>query len=391
MHYDFNEIIDRQSSDSIKWNYYDPDVLPMWVADMDFRSPEPVIQALHERIDHGVFGYTEFSTRRTHLMRELHETIVDRMMRLYNWKISPDDIVFLPGVVTGFNLAIHSSVKCDEAVFIQTPVYPPILRAAKETGCLRQEMELTHEPDGSYSVDWDLFDTLITPQTRLFLLCNPHNPIGKVYNDEELLQMAENCLRRGITICSDEIHSDLVFKGHRHKPIASLDPEIAQNTITLMAPSKTYNLAGLHCSYAIIQNPALRKSYEHSTKGLVSDVNLLGLHAALAAYQQGDAWLNAMLKYLEMNRDHLVDHIKTRIPMIHVWKPQGMYLAWLDCRETIAGSSPSDFFIEHGRVGFNDGASFGKGGEGFIRFNFGCPRRYVDEGLHRIEKALKLV
>jgi cysteine-S-conjugate beta-lyase len=388
MSYDFNQVIDRFSSDSVKWNYFDPDVLPMWVADLDFRSPEPVIQALHERIDHGVFGYTEFSTRRTQLMRELHDIIVERMLRLYDWKIQPEDIVFLPGVVSGFNLACHTLLCPDESVFIQTPVYPPILRAAKETGFSSQEMELTREPDGSYTVDWDLFDRSLTSQTRLFLLCNPHNPVGKVFNETELLHMANACLRRGIYICSDEIHCDLIFSGQQHRPIASLAPEIGQNSITLMAPSKTYNLAGLHCSLAIIQNPALRKKYEQSTKGLLSDVNLLGLHAALAAFKEGQDWLTELLAYLEGNRDYLLEYVNSNIPTIKVWKPQGTYLAWLDCRQAGVGLNPSNHFLEVGRVGFNDGASFGKGGEGFVRFNFGCPRKLLTEGLERMKNSL---
>lgn len=390
MTYDFNQIVDRQSSDSVKWNYYDPDVLPMWVADMDFKSPEPVLKALHERIDHAIFGYTEFSTRRTALMRELHEAIMDKMLQQYGWRILPEDILLLPGVVSGFNLACHTILCPDEAIFIQTPVYPPILHAAQTTGFASREMELTLAPDGSYSVDWDLFNRSLTSETRLFLLCNPHNPVGKVFNETELLQMANACIRRGIYICSDEIHCDLVFSGQQHRPIASLDPEIAQNSITLMAPSKTYNLAGLHCSFAIIQNPGLRKKFEESTKGLLSDVNLLGLHGACAAFKYGQEWLDEVLVYLEGNRDFLVDYIYENIPEIKVWKPQGTYLAWLDCRQAGIGIKASEHFLKYGRVGFNEGASFGRGGEGFVRFNFGCPRSMVEDGLHRIEQSIKM-
>ena len=288
-----------------------------------------------------------------------------------------------------YNLACHALASPDGGVFVQTPVYHPMLHAAKETGCISQEMELTRQPDGSYSVDWDAFEAALSPQTRLFLLCNPHNPVGKVYRSEDLKRMAEICLERGVTICSDEIHCDLVFSGEKHTPIASLDPEIAQNSITLMAPSKTFNLAGLQCSFAIIPNPELRKRYLDSKKGLVSWVNLMGLQAALAAYQEGGDWLAQLMVYLEANRDYLVQYVRENLPGISIGVPQGTYLAWLDCREAGIEGEPGKFFLEKGRVGFNEGAIFGKGGEGFVRLNFGCPRSLLVEGLLRMKTALQ--
>ena len=299
--YNFDEIIDRQDSDCLKWHAYPEEVLPMWVADMDFRSPEPVIQALRCRVDHGVFGYPEHTTQKTDLMSELTHTLVERMADRYNWIIQPKDIVFLPGVVTGFNLACHAFAAPDGGVFFQTPVYYPILHAPGETGCLSQEMELTHLPDGSYSVDWDLFEKGMDHQTKLFILCNPHNPVGKVFNAQELERTAEICLRKEVLICSDEIHCDLIYRGNADTPIASLDPEIARHAITLMAPSKTFNLAGLQCSFAIIQNHELRDRFIKARKGLVPWVNLMGLQAGLAAYQEGGDWLNQLLTYLEQN------------------------------------------------------------------------------------------
>lgn len=387
--YDFDEVIDRQGSDSIKWHLYERGVLPMWVADMDFRAAEPVLQALRERVDHGVFGYPEMGSRNTSLMSDLSQVIVERMARLYNWEIQPDDLVFVPGVVTGFNLACHALAAPDGGVFVQTPVYYPMLHAAADTGSIHQEMQLTLDPDGTYSVDWELFERSLDKRTRLFILCNPHNPVGKMFSRDELLKTAEICLKRGVTICSDEIHCDLLFDGRQHIPMASLDPEIAQNTITLMAPSKTFNLPGLQCSFAIIQNPELRKRLAAARKGLVPWVNLMGLNAALAAYRDGGDWLAQLLTYLQANRDYLVNYVRENLPGIRLASPEATYLAWLDCREAGIRGNPSQFFLEKARIGFNDGEAFGKGGEGFVRMNFGCPRSLLTEGLNRMKNALE--
>ena len=387
--YDFDQIIYRRESDSLKWHHYDEDVLPMWVADMDFISPEPVVRALRERVEHGVFGYPDDGMGMPKNTPALHQTILERMSNLYHWVIKPEDIVFLPGVVTGFNLACHALANPDQAVLIQTPVYPPILSAAMQTGILKQEMELTWNTDGTYTVDWDLFDKSISPQTRLFILCNPHNPVGKVFKSDELLHIAQTCLRHHVAICSDEIHCDLIYRGHQHVPIASLDPEIAQNTITLIAPSKTYNIPGLQCSIAIIQNRELRKRYLRARKGLVPWVNLMGLLAAQAAYQQGQEWLQQVLLYLEGNRDYLYKSIHEQVVGIDMGLPEATYLGWLDCRKANIPGNPSRFFLEKGRIAFNDGVDFGKGGEGFIRMNFGCPRINLINGLKRMEAAMQ--
>jgi cystathionine beta-lyase len=249
-------------------------------------------------------------------------------------------------------------------------------------------MELTREPDGSYTINQQAFIDAMTPTTKLFILCNPHNPIGRVYTRRELEFMAEACLKHGITICSDEIHCDLLYEGYRHIPIASLDQEVGQHTITLIAPSKTYNMAGLNCSIAIIPNPELRKKYLHSSRGLLSGVNLLGLIAAQAAYRDGQEWLDQLLVYLQANRDYLARYVAEQLPGVWMTVTEGTYLAWLDCRATVAGNDPYHFFINQAKVAFNDGASFGKGGEGFVRLNFGCSRQTLREGLERIKAAL---
>lgn len=376
----FDEPLNRRQSESIKWRLFDEDVLPMWVADMDFRSPEPVMEALHQRIEHGVFGYPG-------MLDGLVETIVARMQNQYGWSIQPEDVMLVPGVVTGFNYTAHALCNPGEGMLMQTPVYHPFLDAPKNAGLLRQETLLVRDEAGQYQVDFEAFEAAITPQTRLFLLCNPHNPVGRVFRREELERMADICLRHGLLICSDEIHCDLVFAPNRHIPIASLAPEIAQNTVTLMAPSKTYNIAGLECSFAVVPNPQLREKLQNGRQGLVGFVNILGQTAALAAYQHGQPWLDALLAYLKDNLDTLERTVREELPGVSIARPEGTYLAWLDCRETGLEDSCA-FFLKEARVAVNDGREFGRGGEGFVRFNFGCPRAQLNEALERMKSAL---
>ncbi len=381
MAYDFDQILDRRRFESAKWHRYGDDVLPLWVADMDFRSPAPVIKALRERVDHGVFGYGR-------IPRELRELIADRMDRLYGWRITPDEVLFLPGVVTGFNLVCHAVADAGEGVLLQTPVYYPMLRAPAQAGLTNDEMELTRRPDGQYEVDFDLMEETISEQTRVFILCNPHNPVGRVFRRWELERMAEICLRRNVVICSDEIHGDLILGHHEQVPIASLAPEIAEQTVTLIAPSKTYNIAGLKCSVAIVQNLGVRHRLERTYPDLVPGVNVLGYTAALAAYRDGQAWLDGLLHYLEKNLDFLMRVVDRDLPGITMSRPEGTYLAWLDCRDAGIPGSPHEFFLERARVALNEGATFGKGGEGFLRLNFACPRSTLAEALERMSVAL---
>ena len=363
---ELGRLIDRRCSDSVKWQIYDKDVLPMWVADMDFSSPEPVVRALRERVDHGVFGYGKEPS-------ELRPVIVDRLQRLYGWQVAPEALVFVPGVVTGFNQAAHAVTSPGDGVLVQTPVYFPMLYTPGYIGCTLDEMELTRQPDGSYEIDFDAFEAAITDQTRIFLLCSPHNPVGRVFRRDELERMAKTCLRRNVVICSDENHCDLVFSGHPHLPIASLDPEIADRTITLIAPSKTYNIAGLHFSVAIIQNAELREQYQAASAGLVGRPGILSAVAALAAYRDGQPWLESVLRYLEANADYLAEYVNSQLPGVTMWRPEGTYLGWLDCREAGIDGPPHQFFLEQARVALNEGASFGRGGEGFVRLNLAVP------------------
>ena len=389
MQYDFDHVPDRRASDSLKWHHYDSAVLPMWVADMDFVSPEPVVRALRQRADHGFFGYPEGITGDARELPAFRQLIVDRMAQRYHWQVQPQDIVFVPGVVTALNVTCHAFAAPGRGVLVQTPIYPPMLVAPHNARLSRQNAALTRRPDGSYEIDWAAFEAAITPETGLFILCNPHNPVGRVYRRDELERMAEICLRHHVAICSDEIHADLIYRGHPHLPIASLDPEIARQTITLIAPSKTFNLAGLQCSIAIIQDAELRGKYLKGREGLVEWVNLMGLLAGEVAYREGQAWLDQLLIYLEANRDFLYDYVGRELPMIQLAKPEGTYLAWLDCRQAGITGNPTEFFLQQAHVAFSDGAAFGPGGEGFVRLNFGCPRSMLLDALERMKQALR--
>ena len=381
MHCEFDRLIGRSRTDSAKWQRYGDDVLPLWVADLDFLSPEPVIRALQERAAHGVFGYgTE--------PPELRPVIVERLQRQYGWSVPTEAIIFLSGVVTAFNLACQAVTEPGDGMLLQTPVYPPMFRVPANAGLTLEEMELTRQEDGRYPIDFDLMERTIRDKTRVFLLCNPHNPIGRVYERAELEQMAEICLRNRMIICSDEIHCELVYRGNPHTPIASLGPKVANQTITLMAPSKTFNIPGLHCSMAIIENPDLRERFTAARRGLVSSVGIMGYVAALAAYRDGQSWLDELLLYLEANRDFLGEYVDAHLPGVRMAKPEGTFLAWLDCREAGIEGNPQRFFLQEAKVALNDGAVFGNGGDGFVRLNFGCCRSGLSQALGRMRQAL---
>jgi cysteine-S-conjugate beta-lyase len=382
MSQDFDRVIDRLSTESNKWHRYPPDVLPLWVADMDFRSPEPVIQALRERVEHGVFGYGVEQP-------EFYEVFLDRLRKRYGWHVSRDAILVIPGVIPGFNVACRAVTTPGDGLLLQTPVYPPILRVPQNVGLASDAMELDRQTDGRYLIDFDRFEAAIRGRTRVFLLCNPHNPVGRVFRRDELTRMAEICLRRGVLICADEVHCELTFSGQRHVPIASLDPDIADRTITLMAPSKTFNLAGLKCSVAIIPNSALREKFVAAQVDMVRAVNILGYTAALAAYRDGQPWLDELMRYLEANRDFVVAFARSRLPGVRIAAPEATYLAWLDCRGLkLPADDPFSFFLEQARVALNDGQAFGRGGAGFVRLNFGCPRPTLAQALDRMAHAL---
>jgi cystathionine beta-lyase len=387
MRYNFDQPFNRLETESIKWRKFEPDVLPLWVADMDFQSPQPVIEALQKRVEHGIFGYPME-------LPGLREAFIDWVWQRYQWRVLPEAVIFMSGVARGFNQACHMFSNDEDganpaSVLVQPPLYPPMLKAPGNAGLKLREAPLRLSSEGHYGIEWDGFREAIDESTRLFLLCNPHNPLGRVFRKDELAHMAQICLQAGVLICSDEIHCDLTYEGHAHMPIAALDPEIAKKTITLMAPSKTFNLAGLQFSAAIIPDPELRQNFINARQGLGSSwQNLFGMTAALAAYRYGQEWLDQMLLYLEANRDFACEYIDSELPGISAVKPEGTYLLWLDCRQTKIPGDPCEFFIEKGRVALNDGATFGTEGQGFVRLNFGCPRATLEEALARMKSAL---
>ncbi len=384
--YGFDNSPVREGTDSLKWHRYG-NALPLWVADMDFMAPKPVLAALQERIAHGVLGYG--------IPPEgLTETICSRMAERYDWPVTPDQIIYLPGLVCGLNVMCRAVGEIGDEVLVQTPVYPPFLAAPgnQERRLVTAGLSVGHRGEQLYyHFDDDAFAAHISARTRLFILCHPHNPVGRVFDKEELVRLAVLCERHDLVVCSDEIHCDLLMDGCRHIPLATVLPEIAQRCVTLMAPSKTFNIPGLGASFAIIQNPGLRRRFKYAMRGVVPDVNVLALTAALAAYQHGGDWLRQLLLYLQANRDFVVRYVRQFLPDVRCTVPEATYLAWLDCRQTGISGNPQRFFLEHADVALNDGATFGSEGEGFVRLNFGCPRTTLVQGLDRMRDALATV
>ena len=381
MHTDFDQVIERRGTGSAKWRRYPEDVLPMWVADMDFAVAPEIIEAMRRRLDHPIFGY---GVREA----ELREGIVAHLMEKYAWRTTEDDIVLLPGVVSGVNMALKATTNPGDGVLVQTPVYPPILSAPNNWGLKRVDVDLVPGNDDAYRFDTDAFRAGIA-QSRAFLLCNPHNPVGKVFTKTELESMAGACLDAGAVIVSDEIHCDFLFDGREHFPIAALDDAIGDRCITLMAASKSYNIAGMKTAFAVVKNPELRAAFLASKLGLVDTMNVMGFEAALAAYAEGAEWLGEVVKYLQANRDFLMDAVENRLPGLSMRRPEGTFLAWIDCSGCRVEGEPHQFFIENAKVAMNRGRDFGTPGMNFVRLNFGCPRSTLEEAVRRIEESLK--
>lgn len=380
---DFDRVVERRGTDSNKWHKFGPDVLPLWVADMDFTAPEPVLRALGARVRHGVFGYLRED------VSELSEAFAARCRARYGWAVDPAWVVALPGVIPGFNVAARALLAPGDGLLIQTPAYPPILRVPGNVGARPVLVDLARGPGGRWEIDLDAFAAGVA-RARAFLLCNPHNPVGRVFTRRELEGMAEAAARHGLTIVADEVHCDVVFDGGAHVPIASLGPDVGARTITLMAASKAFNLPGLKCAVAVIPDPELRRRFQAARADLVQPPNVLGYTATLAAYRDGEPWLQALLAYLTANRDVLHAYVGLHLPGVSMTPPEGTYLAWLDCRALgpAIAADPFTFFLERARVALNDGATFGAPGRGFVRLNFGCPRAMLVEGLERMRAAL---
>lgn len=380
----FDVPIARRDSGCVKWTRYAEDVLPMWVADMDFAVAEPIRAAIADRLAHPVLGYGVAQQR-------VKDRIVTWLASRYGWEVGPEAILLLPGVVPGFNLALRALCGPGAGVVVQTPVYPPMLKAPENWGLRRVEAALT---DGD-EVDMDALRAALraaghgaAAQDGAFLLCNPHNPTGRVFGLAELVAMAEACLAENVPIVSDEIHCDLLFDGRRHVPLASLAPEFAARTVTLMSAGKTWNIAGLNACWAVVPDAGLRARYAAALAGVADHVNILGLVATEAALAEGEPWRQAVLAYLQANRDWLLAAAAERLPGVRIRSPEGTFLAWLDCRNSAAAPDPHRFFLERAGVGLNAGPDFGPPGRGFVRLNFGCPRATLEEGLARMQRAL---
>jgi cystathionine beta-lyase len=389
MLYNFDELIDRTGTDSYKYDarkryFGNPDVLPMWVADMDFRTPDFIVGAMKKRLEHEIFGYTLKPD-------SLYESVIGWMYRRHGWKIEKEWIIFTPGVVPAFNMCILAYSSPGDKVVVQSPVYYPFFWAVNLNKRVMTNNQLLRSGD-QYIMDTDDLKSKIDATTKIMLFCSPHNPVGRVWNRQELDALAEVCIRNKVVMISDEIHSDLVFDGYKHIPYAMLSEEAAQTSVTCIAPSKTFNIAGLATSALIIPNAELRKKFNDVVESLhIAGGNIFGSVAMEAAYTHGDEWLKQALSYITGNVDFLENYVEQNFPNIKVIRPEATYMAWMD----FSGLNLSDtelrkLMVEKANLGFNHGPTFGPGGEGFQRINLGCPREIVREAMQRLKKAINV-
>lgn len=388
MTYDFDTVYDRATTDSLKWANLrercgSEDAIPLWVADMDFACPPEVARAVRERAAHPIYGYPIRTD-------SYYRAVCDWMGKRHAWEISPQWLVYVPGVVPALNFAVQAFTRPGDGIVIQPPVYYPFRKSIQENGRRIIENPLLRM-EGGYEMDLGGLERAIDSRTRLFILCSPHNPVGRVWKRQELEALADLCLSREILIVSDEIHSDLVLGGGwRHTCLASVSKEIAERTVTLTAPNKTFNIAGLTMGNAIISNPRLRENFLAAVQGSGIEVsNVFGNVAAEAAYREGEAWLDQLLAYLEANYRLVAQFAASRIPEIRVLPLEGTYLAWLDC----SGLGMDDealkrFFFQEAKLWLDDGPKFGTGGSGFMRMNLAAPRSLIEESMKRLERAV---
>ena len=398
MRYDFDEVCDRKNTGCVKWDnvrtmFGSEEVIPMWVADMDFPVAQPIIEALQKRASHRFYGYTQPDP-------SVIEAVVDRMQRKFDWKIEPEWIVFTPGVVPALHIAVRSLTHPGDEIILQEPVYYPFFPAIRSSGCqvVTNNLRLSND---RYEMDYADLESKFLPKTgmmpmpnriKALILCNPQNPVGRHWSKEEITRLGEIVIRNGSIVVSDEIHCEILYRGYKHTPFASISEEFAQNSIVCMAPSKTFSLAGLGTSTIIIPNKKLRAEYVNTRAGILPGPNLFGYTALEAAYRYGDEWLEQVLDYLQGNLEFLTDYFGKKIPRIKVIQPQGTYLVWLDCRKLgLDDLSLRSFMREKAKVGLDDGFLFGNSGKGFQRMNIACPRSILSEALQRIESAVALL
>ncbi|NBG87258.1 MalY/PatB family protein [Isachenkonia alkalipeptolytica] len=388
---DFDKMIDRKESKSIKWDskvlgemFGEEDLLPLWVADMDFEAPKEVVDAMQEEVSHGVFGYSKRG-------EQYYENILRWYKKRFDWEIKKDWLVFTPGVVSAVNYVLQALVEQGQGVIIQEPVYYPFKKAIKNNGCRVVNNPLKYQ-QGTYEIDFEDFEKKAKdPSTKLFILCSPHNPVGRVWKKEELRRLGEICLENDVLIFSDEIHHDLVFEKGAHHVLANLDSKFDDHVITATAPSKTFNLAGLMSAHLIIKNDSLKRRYRR-----ILEINHIGkqtpisMAAVEAAYGKGEPWLEALLDYLRGNLDLIDSMVKDHLPRAKFTPPEATYLAWLDLREYgFSGKELEERITKEAKVALDGGTWFGSGGDGFIRINFACPRKTLQKALDRIVNALE--
>lgn len=385
MTFDFETVIERRGTDSQKWQKYaGHDILPMWVADMDFKSSPAIIAALHERVEQGVFGYAR-------PVKSTIDAFVDAAEKRYGWKVDPSWLVWLPGLVVGLNIVTQAFAQPGEEVLTLTPIYPPFMSAPKNS--VRHSIQVPlalNTAERRWEIDWSALEKAVTPKTKIFLLCNPHNPVARVWRRDELVRLGEFCVRHNLILCSDEIHCDLILDDLPHIPSALLGTEVAKRTITLMAPSKTYNVPGLGTSIAIISEPQLRAQFIRATAGVVAEVTSLGFTACEAAYRDSEPWRQGLLQTLRGNRDFLIDFVARELPGVTIEAPiEATYLAWLNV-SALKLADPIAHFEKHG-VGLSDGAFFGSPRGRHVRINFGCPLITLAQGLARMKRAIAAI
>jgi cystathionine beta-lyase len=390
LNYNFDQIINRTGTRSLKWDqserlFGNKDLLPMWVADMDFQAPPEVVEALVRRAEHGIFGYT-FRTD------EYKEAILRWQETRHGWKPDPSWLCACPpGVVTALSVLVDTLTVPGDRVMLQTPVYHPFYDVVAKNGRQFVRSPLRYA-DGRYEMDFELIERQIAEeQVKMILLCSPHNPVGRVWTRQELETLGEICLRYGVVILSDEIHGDLVYQGHKHIPFASISERFAQQSVVCTAPSKTFNIAGLHSSNIFIANPEWREAFLKKMQALaLGTENNFTVVAAETCYTHGAPWLDALLAYLEENVNGLERFVQERLPEVRVIRPEGTYLVWMDARSiTTDPAEMKKLMFQQARVAFSEGSMFGKEGAGFVRVNIACPRSLMLEGLNRFAEAVK--
>ena len=378
MRFDFDQVLSRHHTGSLKWDKYaGRDIIPLWVADMDFQSPPAVLDALRARVEHGVFGYT------VPYAEVVQETLA-YLRRAHGLEASPDWLVWLPGLVPALNVACRAFGEAGDEVLTCTPVYPPFLSAPGFSDRKRVTVPLISN-GAQWELDWEGLERAVTPKTRLFILCHPHNPVGRVWRQDELERLVDFCDEHELVLCSDEIHCDLILDDLPHVPTLSLGLSAHQRTITMLSPSKTYNLPGLACAYAVIPDDGLRNAFKRAARGIITEVNAFGYAGCAAAYRDGEPWRQELLAYLRDNRELVYSFLQQRLPAIRLHPMAATYLAWLDVRG-LDLDNPVKFFEDAG-VGLSNGLDFGA--PGFLRLNFGCPRARLQEGLERMAKAVE--